>query len=247
MRLRLISDVPLGAFLSGGIDSAAVVALMRARRAGPVHTFSIGFDDARLQRAAHARARSPSVSAPSTTSWSSRPALADDPAATGLALQRAVRRLLGRADLSLWPAWRDSTVTVALNGDGGDEIFAGYRRYLGAARCCAPSRGLPARAPRGADAGGRCARAAGTRARRCTALGRFLAGLSLAGGRATRDWSRCSIRPRSVLYSDDFAARLGSVASLAPVRRRLPASGGLDPVEARSPPTSPSTCRTTSW
>ena len=127
-RLRLRSDVPLGAFLSGGVDSSAVVAAM-ARSRRPVKTFSIGFDVERVRRDRASRAKSPSCSAPTTTScvvepdaiellprlvWHYGEPFADHSAIPSFYLAELTRR----------------HVTVALNGDGGDENFAGYTRYV---------------------------------------------------------------------------------------------------------------------
>ena len=70
VRLRLISDVPVGALLSGGLDSSAVVALMRRVTSGPIRTFSIGFDRPDYDETPIRAAWSPSISAPSiTSSW----------------------------------------------------------------------------------------------------------------------------------------------------------------------------------
>jgi asparagine synthase (glutamine-hydrolysing) len=127
VRLRLISDVPLGAFLSGGIDSSAVVALM-SQAGGRTKTFSIGFDDDRYSEIEHARtvaARfgtdhhefvvSPDVaSILPKLAWHYGEPFADSSAVPTYHLARLARE----------------HITVALTGDGGDESFAGYRRYV---------------------------------------------------------------------------------------------------------------------
>ncbi len=127
-RLRLRSDVPLGALLSGGVDSSAVVAAMARTASGPVKTFSVGFDHDAFDETAYAR----EVAARYETDHHE---LRVEPAAIGL-LPRIVWHY-GEpfADPSAIPSFllAEETrrhVTVALNGDGGDEAFAGYSRYV---------------------------------------------------------------------------------------------------------------------
>jgi asparagine synthase (glutamine-hydrolysing) len=150
VRLRMIADVPVGAFLSGGVDSSAVVALMSQLSSRPVKTFSIGFDDARYDELHHAR----------------RVANAFGTEHHEFVVRSSAAEVLPLlvdhygepyADSSAVPTYfvaRETRqhVTVALNGDGGDEGFGGYRRYKAMKmsdwlrRAPAPMRKLAARA-----------------------------------------------------------------------------------------------------
>ena len=129
VRLRMISDVPLGAFLSGGIDSSIVVGLMAQLSGTRVKTFSIGFEDAAYDETVHARRIA--------EKWNTdHHEFTVKPNAVEI-LPKLVRHF-GEpyADSSAVPTYYVSQltrqhVTVALNGDGGDESFAGYERYLG--------------------------------------------------------------------------------------------------------------------
>src|SRR5437588_1614107 len=127
VRIRLMSEVPLGAFLSGGIDSSAIVALMAQESSERVKTFSIGFEEQDFSELHHARRVAEHVGAdhhefvvrpdameilPTLVEHYGEP-FADSSAIPSYYVSRETRRY----------------VTVALNGDGGDECFAGYQRY----------------------------------------------------------------------------------------------------------------------
>lgn len=124
---RMVADVPLGAFLSGGVDSSSVVALMAESSRERVGTCSIGFDDAALDETSYAR----DVAARFGTDHRERKVGSDDFAQIG---NLAAMFDEPFADASALPTWRvcqlaRETVTVALSGDGADEAFAGYRRH----------------------------------------------------------------------------------------------------------------------
>jgi len=127
VKLRMISDVPLGAFLSGGIDSSAVVAMMSRHSTTPIKTFSIGFKEAAYNELPYARMVTKKFKAEHTE-------FIVEPQAIEL-LPTLVRQYEEPfADSSALPTYLVSKltrdhVTVALNGDGGDENFAGYGRY----------------------------------------------------------------------------------------------------------------------
>ncbi|HYO62168.1 MAG TPA: asparagine synthase (glutamine-hydrolyzing) [Pyrinomonadaceae bacterium] len=127
VRVRLMSEVPLGAFLSGGIDSSAVVALMSEESSAPVKTFSIGFEEQDFSELHHARRVAAHVGA-DHHEFVVRP--------DALEVLPTLVEHYGEpyADSSAVPTYYVSRetrrhVTVALTGDGGDECFAGYERY----------------------------------------------------------------------------------------------------------------------
>ena len=125
---RMVSDVPLGAFLSGGVDSSSVVALMSEASAEPIRTCSIGFDVAALDETSYAQ----QVAEKFGTEHEARTVGQDD---FGAIDQLAAMFDEPFADASALPTWRvcelaREKVTVALSGDGADEAFAGYRRQV---------------------------------------------------------------------------------------------------------------------
>lgn len=133
VRRQLVSDVPIGAFLSGGVDSSTVVALMQKASARPVRTFSIGFEVEALNEAKYAK----NVAAALGTEHSEH-YVSDTEVLDGIPLL-TTRTDQPHADASAIPTFLLSRltrgqVTVALSGDGGDELFYGYDRFEKASR-----------------------------------------------------------------------------------------------------------------
>lgn len=208
-RRRLLADVPVGAFLSGGIDSSAVVAAMARVGGGAVKTFSIGFEHETFDELPHARlvaerfgtdhhefvVRPDAVSiVPKIVRHYGEP-FADSSAIPSFFLAEVTRR----------------HVTVALNGDGGDESFGGYTRYI-SQRMAARLERLPGFVRRGAASAGRR-----LRAREITSLAgkarRLTEALPLDGPtRYARYMSWIDESQRTQLYTDEFAEVLDTTA-----------------------------------
>jgi asparagine synthase (glutamine-hydrolysing) len=227
VREQMVADVPLGAFLSGGVDSTIIVGLMQRASDRPVQTFSIGFNDPAFDESHYAEMAAKHLGTEHHSfvvepeAWATLPGLAhhfDEPFADSSALPT-------------WHVARETRrhVTVALTGDAGDELFAGYDRYRAVAMAAALDR-----LPDGARSflGGPLARAipasvkAKTRLRR---VRRMLEGIGEPADSRYLKWvGLFDESSRGALYSDDYLAALDQCAA------RDPAGGDPRSVLARA-------------
>ena len=221
VRLRLIADVPVGAFLSGGIDSSLIVALMRRVSSGRVRTFSIGFESDEYNELDHARTvarhcdtehrefvvRPDAAAILPRLVWHYSEPFGDSSALPSFYLSQMAR----------------AHVTVALNGDGGDEAFLGYDRYRAASLAASldavprvvrralalPRYLLPVRGPKSPIA----------------RAGRLLDGLALDEGERYARWmSIFTAEDMRRLYTAEFADAVAGMDPLATVVRAVDGS-----------------------
>jgi asparagine synthase (glutamine-hydrolysing) len=237
VREQMVADVPLGAFLSGGVDSTIIAGLMQRAAPRPIRTFAIGFDDPAFDETPYAELAARHLGTEHHTfrvtprAWEVLPALAqqfDEPF----------------ADSSAVPTWyvaRETrrSVTVALTGDAGDELFGGYDRYRAVALA-----GWLDRLPRGPRAVlcGPVARALPGSTRARTALRRvkrMLEGVAATAETRYLQWVGCfQEAQRMALYGDGWLDTLAAAAAAEPdeadpasvLSRALAAAPQRDPV-----------------
>lgn len=230
VRVRLMSEVPLGAFLSGGIDSSAVVALMSEQSSERVKTFSIGFEEQDFSELHHARRVAEHVGA-EHHEFIVRP--------DAMEVLPTLVEHYGEpyADSSAIPTYYVSKetrkhVTVALNGDGGDECFAGYERYA-AMRLAERYHRLPASVRKSLiEPGIEMIPASSARTSSVARAKRFMRAASLPKTERYLRWISVFDREaKSELYSDDFkqeTAAMDAAAWIDPWFARANGAGIVD-------------------
>jgi asparagine synthase (glutamine-hydrolysing) len=225
--IRLMSEVPLGAFLSGGIDSSAIVALMAETMSEPVKTFSIGFDDQSFNELHYAR----QVAERYATDHHEFIVTPD-----ALAMLPELVWAYGEpyADSSALPTYYVAKmtrqyVTVALNGDGGDEAFAGYDRYL-ANRLALGYERLPTWLREGLIAPVVHRLPESTRRKDpLSRLRRFVLAMDATPERRYAHWMALfDNKAKNDLYTSDFRARMRAIDSLTLLEQAFAVADGSD-------------------
>jgi len=230
-KLRLISEVPLGAFLSGGVDSSIVVALMAEESSQPVKTFSIGFEEEDYSELKYAALVARHIGA-DHHEFIVRP--------NALEVLPTLVEHYGEpyADSSAIPTYyvaRETRkhVTVALNGDGGDESFAGYERYL-AMRLSEKYHKIPKLLRKGLiENAVNFIPTSETKRSRGRDLKRFLKSAGLPKVERYFGWiSAIDREAKEKLYTDDFKRRIGTSDSAVFIKQWFDQSNGSGIVDA---------------
>ncbi|HKO96107.1 MAG TPA: asparagine synthase (glutamine-hydrolyzing) [Pyrinomonadaceae bacterium] len=211
VKVRLMSEVPLGAFLSGGIDSSAVVALMSEESSEPVKTFSIGFEEQDFSELHHARRVAEHVGA-DHHEFIVRP---DAMEVLPLLVEHYGEPYADSSAIPTYYVARETRkhVTVALNGDGGDESFAGYERYA-AMQMAERYHRIPALLREGVVRQAiQLIPSSETKRGRARDVKRFIESASLPKVERYLRWvSVFNAKAKSDLYSDSFARQTNSVS-----------------------------------
>lgn len=230
--MRLESEVPLGAFLSGGIDSTIIVGLMQRIHGGAVRTCSVGFSVAEYDETHYARLAAERFG-------TEHEEFRVEPAALEVLPRLTYQFDEPLGDSSAVPTWYVSQlarqrVTVALTGDGGDELFAGYERYLAVALAAAIDR-LPRAIRAGLGAGLQCLPASSRQKSLARRLKRFAEALGQSPAERYLQWIAIFNRARRAeLYSADFVRQLAGSDPLEFLQQAWDRAGARDPVTAAS-------------
>jgi asparagine synthase (glutamine-hydrolysing) len=231
VHMRMRSDVPLGAFLSGGVDSSLIVALMQRQASQPVKTFSIGFPVAEYDETSFARRVAEHVG-------TEHHEFQVSPDGVDVLPKLVWHYDEPFADSSAIPTWYVSQmtrdhVTVALSGDGGDELFAGYPRY----RAVWLGAGLDRSGPiRSLLAWKVWQRLPGSRQKSLVRrFKRFSSSLAQSPARRYLEWIAIfNESRRAAIYQDDFLAQLPDLDPFSFLQRAWQRVGRRDPVSTTS-------------